>query len=97
MTYEEYKEFWNEVHTKPEDLDEIVIKNWYNNSESGRYASDIKTRIMHCINTHIPVRTIDIKSYKEQAQINLYLKKYREIIKRKNDMEKDFVVSSFQI
>lgn len=46
---------------------------------------------MGCINTHIPVRTIDIKIYKEQAQINRYLKKYKEMIKRKNDMEQDFV------
>lgn len=90
MTYEEYREFWKKIHTKPKDLDEIVIRNWYNNSEAGKYVSDIKTRIMRCINTHIPVRTIDMKIYKEQAQINRYLKKYKEMIKRKNDMEQDF-------
>ena len=97
MTYEEYREFWKKIHTNPKDLDEILIKNWYNNSEAGRYVSNIETRIMHCINTHIPVRTIDMKIYKEQAQINRYLKKYKEMIKRKNDMEQDFDVSSFQI
>jgi len=91
MTFEEYKEFWKKFHTDPKDLDEILIRNWYNNSEACRYVSDIETRIMSCINTHIPVRTIDIKIYKEQAQINRYLKKYKEMIKRKNDMEQDFV------
>lgn len=91
MTYEEYREYWRMVHTNPEDLAEEIIRNWYNNAEAGIYVSDIKTRIIHCINTHIPVRTIDMKIYKEQAQINRYLKKYKKMIKRKNDMEKDFV------
>ena len=91
MKYEEYREYWRKVHTNPEDLAEEIIRNWYNNAEAGRYVSDIKTRIIHCINTHIPVRTIDMKIYKEQAQINRYLKKYKKMIKRKNDMEKDFV------
>lgn len=91
MTYEEYREYWRMTPTKSEYLDEKVIRNWYNYSESGRYVSDIKTRIMRCINTHIPVRTIDIKIYKEQAQINRYLKKYKKIIDKKIKLEQDFV------
>lgn len=90
MTYEEYKDYWKMIHTNPADLDEKIIQNWYYNSECGRYVSDIKSRNIRFINTHIPVRTIDIKIYKEQAQINRYFKKYKKMIKRKNSMEQDF-------
>lgn len=97
MTFEEYRDYWRQVHTNPKDLDESNILNWYHNSEGGRYVSDIKTRIMSCINTHIPVRTIDMPIYKEQARINRYLKKYKNMLKRKHEMEKDFVISSLEI